>query len=163
VAKRGASRQGGPRAGLDARGRSQRQLRVGEELRHRLAEAFERGLLHDPALDGVVVTVTEVKVSPDLTNATCYVTPLGGADMAGVVKALNHAAGFLRHHVSQELDLRVSPRLAFAADRSFEEASRVEAILKHPKVAGDIAREADGEPGDEEPGEDKPGDGDGAA
>jgi ribosome-binding factor A len=80
-----------------------------------------------------------------------------------VVKALNHAAGFLRHHVSQELDLRVSPRLAFAADRSFEEASRVEAILKHPKVAGDIAREADGEPGDEEPGEDKPGDGDGAA
>src|SRR5690606_12005223 len=106
-------------AGADARGRSQRQLRVGEELRHRLADAFERGELHDPALTGVSVTVTEVKVSPDLTNATCYVVPLTRvdgqpADMAAVVRALNHAAGFLRHRVSGELNLRVSPRLAFA-------------------------------------------------
>ena len=134
------SKRAEKRPGQDARGRSQRQLRVGEELRHRLAAAFERGVLHDPALDGVVLTVTEVKVSPDLTNATCFVVRLGGGEMAGVMKALNHAAGFLRHLVSEELGLRVSPRLAFAADRSFDEASRVEAILRHPKVAQDIAR-----------------------
>ncbi len=141
MAKRGGSRQSSPPEGQAVRGRSQRQLRVGEELRHRLAAAFERDLLNDPALVGVVITVTEVKVSPDLSNATCYVTPLGGGDMVAVVKALNHASGFLRHTVSEDLGLRVSPRLTFAADLSFEVASRVEAILKHPKVAGDIARE----------------------
>jgi ribosome-binding factor A len=143
MSKRGDKRPKAMVPGGDLRGRSQRQLRVGEELRHRLAAAFERGLLHDPALEGVVLTVTEVKVSPDLTNATCFVVRLGGGGMAEVLKALNHAAGFLRHLVSEELGLRVSPRLAFALDRSFDEASRVEAILRHPKVARDVAQ---GEP-----------------
>lgn len=142
MSKRGDKRPKAMVPGGDLRGRSQRQLRVGEELRHRLAAAFERGLLHDPALDGVVLTVTEVKVSPDLTNATCFVVRLGGGDMAEVLKALNHAAGFLRHLVSEELGLRVSPRLSFALDRSFDEASRVEAILRHPKVARDLAQAA---------------------
>jgi ribosome-binding factor A len=143
MSKRGDKRPKALVPGGDLRGRSQRQLRVGEELRHRLAAAFERGLLHDPALDGVVLTVTEVKVSPDLTNATCFVVRLGGGEMDEVLKALNHAAGFLRHLVSEELGLRVSPRLAFALDRSFDAASRVEAILRHPKVARDLAQ---GEP-----------------
>lgn len=168
MSKRGDKRpRGGPQggAGADPRGRSQRQLRVGEELRHRLAAAFERGELHDPALADLSITVTEVKVSPDLTNATCYVVPLSRAggeraqpgDLGAVVRALNHAAGFLRHRVSEELTLRVSPRLSFAPDTSFDEASRVEAILRHPKVAGDVARPAEGG------GEPDPEGGDGAA
>jgi ribosome-binding factor A len=119
--------------------RSQRQLRVGEELRHRLAALFERETFADPALAGQTITVTEVRVSPDLANATAFVTPLGGRDMEAVVRALNHAAGYLRHLVAQELELRVAPRLAFEADRSFDAASRVEAILRHPKVAQDLA------------------------
>jgi len=135
VAKRGAGRPPAERAQ-----RSQRQLRVGEELRHRLAAALERGLLNDPALAGVTVTVSEVKVSPDLTNATAFVTPLGGTAQAEVVAALNRAAGFLRHLVSEDLGLRVSPRLAFAADRSFDAASRIDAILRHPRVAQDLAQ-----------------------
>lgn len=141
-------------------GRSQRQLRVGEELRHRLAQVFERGLLNDPLLEGLVITVTEVKVSPDLTNATAFVTPLGGGDIEGVVRALNRAAGFLRHQVSDELGLRVSPRLSFAPDHSFEEASRVEALLRHPKVQADLAKPAEEE--GEEDGKEKDG-GHGAA
>lgn len=153
MSKRAAHRKPGP---LEPGGRSQRQLRVGEELRHRLALALERGLLRDPEVEGLSITVTEVKVSPDLTNATCYVVPLtrvNGSedDMARVVKALNRAAGFLRHVVSEELGLRVSPRLSFAPDRSFEQASRVEAILKHPKVAQDLrAAEDTAEADDEE-------------
>ena len=127
--------------------RSQRQLRVGEELRHRLAALFERETFADPALAGQTITVTEVRVSPDLANATAFVTPLGGRDMEAVVRALNHAAGYLRHLVAQELDLRVAPRLAFEADRSFDAASRVEAILRHPKVAQDLT--PDLAPGDE--------------
>jgi len=118
--------------------RSQRQLRVGEELRHRLAAIFERETFADPALAGQAITVTEVRVSPDLANATAFVTPLGGRDMDKVVRALNHAAGYLRHLVAQHLDLRVAPRLAFEADRSFDAASRVEEILRHPKVAQDL-------------------------
>lgn len=133
------SKRGADRRGSASRAPSQRQLRVGEEIRHRLAMIFERETLNDPALEGVVVTVTEVKVSPDLTNATAFVTPLGGGAIDAVVKALNHAAGYLRHLLAGELDLRVAPRLAFAPDRSFETASRIESILRHPKVAQDVA------------------------
>ncbi len=156
MAKRGDERRpsghrtggkGGGRAasgGGKSRAPSQRQLRVGEELRHRLALLFERETLNDPALDGLAVTVTEVKVSPDLTNATAFVTPLGGGAIDAVVKALNHASGYLRHLLAGELDLRVAPRISFAADRSFEAASRIESLLRHPKVAGDIAAPGDG-------------------
>ena len=127
--------------------RSQRQLRVGEELRHRLAALFERETLADPHIAGQSITVTEVRVSPDLANATAFVTPLGGRDMEEVVRALNRAAGYLRHLLAQDLDLRVAPRLAFEADRSFEAASRVEEILRHPKVAQDLTEP--GEDGEE--------------
>jgi ribosome-binding factor A len=123
--------------------RSQRQLRVGEELRHRLAAVFERETLADPQLAGHSITVTEVRVSPDLANATVFVTPLGGRDMEAVVRALNHAAGYLRRLVAQDLELRMAPRLAFEADRSFDAASRVEEILRHPKVAQDLAHDDD--------------------
>lgn len=171
MSKRGSDRRGGSRSqprgteqrGSASRAPSQRQLRVGEELRHRLAEVFERETLNDPALEGVAVTVTEVKVSPDLTNATAFVTPLGGGAIDAVVKALNHAAGYLRHRLAGELDLRVAPRLAFAADRSFETASRIEAILRHPKVAQDLeAPDPEPDEGGGNRGE-KDGDGDGQA
>ena len=130
-----ARRSRGPATGE----RSQRQLRVGEELRHRLAAIFERESFADPHLAGRSITVTEVRVSPDLANATAFVTPLGGQAMDEIVRALNRAAGYLRHLVAQDLDLRVAPRLAFEADRSFDAASRVEEILRHPKVAEDVA------------------------
>jgi ribosome-binding factor A len=107
----------------------QRQLRVGEELRHVLARLIERGALDDPALSGLSITVTEVRVSPDLKNATAFVVPLGGQGGAGAVKALNHAQAYLRGLVAGEMRLRFAPRLTFALDTSFDNASRIERIL----------------------------------
>jgi len=117
---------------------SQRQLRVGEALRHALAEIFERGMLRDPSLSGVSVTVTEVKVSPDLRNATAFVTPLGGGEGAAVVDALGRAAPFLRRQVAEAVNLKFAPRLAFRVDDSFDYAGRIEALLGDPAVARDL-------------------------
>jgi len=111
---------------------------VGEEVRHALARVLARGELSDPALDGQSVTVTEVRVSPDLRNATAFVTPLGGGGAAAVVKALNRAGGYFRGQLAHEVDLRYAPSVRFSADRSFEEASRVEALLHDPAVARDL-------------------------
>src|SRR5512138_1988162 len=119
--------------------RSQRQLRVGEELRHVLAELLARGELRDPHLSGVNLTVTEVRVSPDLKNATAFIVPLGGGDPGPVIVALNHAAGFLRSQLGQAVQLRYTPRLAFQPDTSFDEAARINDILHHPRVAQDVA------------------------
>jgi len=130
--------------------RSQRQLRVGEELRHALAQVLARGELRDPQLAEVSLTVTEVRVSPDLKSATAFVVPLGGGDLEGVISALNHASGFLRGQLGQEVQLRHTPRLSFQADRSFDEADHINAILHHPRVARDVedAPEEDGDPDD---------------
>ena len=117
---------------------SQRQLRVGEELRHALSAIIARGELRDPALAGLSITVTEVEVSPDLKNATAYVVPLGGGDVDEIVTALGHAAGFLRHEIGRMVDLRYLPALHFAADRSFDTAERIERALKDPNVARDL-------------------------
>ena len=116
------------------RGASQRQLRVGEELRHALARLIERGVLRDPALVGRSITVSEVRVSPDLKNATAFVTPLA-------VKALNRAAAHLRGLVAGEVRLRHAPRIAFLLDTSFDNASRIERALKEiaPREGGDGA------------------------
>jgi ribosome-binding factor A len=119
--------------------RSQRQLRVGEELRHALSQLLARGGLRDPQLAEANLTVTEVRVSPDLKNATAFVVPLGGGDPEPVVAALNHAAGFLRSQLGQEVQLRHTPRLSFQADHTFDEAARISAILHHPRVAQDVA------------------------
>jgi ribosome-binding factor A len=118
---------------------SQRQLRVGEEIRHVLVEVLARGELRDPALQGVSITVAEVRISPDLKHATAYVMPLGGTQVDDVVKALRRASGFLRGEVAREVRLRVAPEIAFAADRSFEEAGRIEAALRRPEVRRDLA------------------------
>ena len=119
---------------------SQRQLRVGEELRHVLARILARGELRDPALADQTLTVTEVRVSPDLKNATAFVVPLGGRGLEDSVAALNRAANFLRGQVGREMTLRHVPRLEFLADRSFDEASRGEHMLSRPSVRRDLPK-----------------------
>lgn len=114
-----------------------RPLRVGEEMRHALARIFEHGL-HDPALAGVGLTVTEVRVSPDLKNATAYVVPLGGARVAEVMEGLKRAEGYLRRELAQVVKLRYAPALHFALDTSFEHASQIDALLRRPEVARDL-------------------------
>jgi ribosome-binding factor A len=120
-------------------GPSQRQLRVGEEIRHVLVEILARGHLRDPELQGVSITVSEVRASPDLKHATAYVMPLGGGNVAEVVKALKRASGYLRSEVARAVRLRVAPELSFAPDRSFEEASRIDSVLRRPEVQRDLA------------------------
>ena len=107
-------------------------------MRHVLARLLARGDLRDPALADRTLTVTEVRVSPDLKNATAFVVPLGGGGMADAIGALNRAAGFLRGQLGREMTLRYVPRLNFVADRSFDEAGRVEAILARPQVRRDL-------------------------
>lgn len=123
-----------------ARGKapSQRQLRVGEELRHTLAEVFERDSLRDPDLQGRTITVTEVRASPDLKNVMVYVMPLGGENIDGVVAALCRASSYLRGEIARRLRLRNTPRLSFEADRSFEQASHIDELLRDPHVSQDI-------------------------
>ncbi len=117
---------------------SQRQLRVGEELRHALSRILARGELRDPALVDLNLTITEVRVSPDLKSATAYVVPLGGGGLEAAVVALNRAGGFFRSRLAQEVALRHAPRIAFAPDRSFDEAGRIDAILERPRVRRDL-------------------------
>ena len=130
---------------------SQRQLRVGEEMRHALARIFERGELHDPALHEAPLTVTEVRVAPDLKRATAYVMPLGGRNAGEIMAGLKRGAGHLRRLVAQEVQLRVAPQLFFALDQSFDEASRIESLLRREDVARDLAsdeKRADEDEGD---------------
>ena len=129
---------GGMAKGKGSGEQSQRQLRVGEELRHALARQFERGHLRDPALTGTTITVTEVRVSPDLKHATAFVMPLGGANLADVLTGLERSAGYLRRELAKEVQLRHAPELHFSADTSFEHASRIDALLHRPEVARDI-------------------------
>ena len=121
------------------RGPSQRQLRVAEEIRHVLAGVMMRGEVHDAALDGVSVTISEVRISPDLKNATVFSLPLGGAKVGEVLKGLNRSAPFLRAQVGKSMQLRYAPTLTFVEDKSFSEAHRIEEILKSEKVARDLA------------------------
>ncbi len=120
------------------RGRSQRQLRVGEALRHALVSILDRDLLDDPALAGRSLTVSEVRVSPDLSNATAFVTPLGGEALEETVAALNRASGFLRRQLAGEVELRALPRLSFQADRSFDQAQSIDRLLRRPRVRQDL-------------------------
>lgn len=117
---------------------SQRQLRIGEEIRHALADLFRRGDFHDPELAELNVTVTEVRISPDLSNATAFVTPLGGGPMDETLSALRRAAPFLRGQVARAINLRHAPTLSFEADTSFDYAGRIDDILHSPAVARDV-------------------------
>jgi ribosome-binding factor A len=119
-------------------GPSQRQLRAGELVRHALAEILREEDLHDEALQGVSVTVTEVRMSPDLKHATCFVEPLGGVHAAEVVGALNRHAKFLRGRLGHQIELKFTPDLKFIHDQSFEEAARMNALFQRPEVRRDI-------------------------
>ncbi len=116
----------------------QRQLRVGEELRHALAEVLGRDELRDPAIQGVSVTVSEVRVSPDLRHATAYVMPLGGRDVGDIIAALNRAAAFLRGRVSRTVNLKFATSFVFEADTAFDEASKIDALLRRGKATRDV-------------------------
>ena len=117
---------------------SQRQLRVGEVIRRTLAEALQRGEVGDPELEGVSITVSEVRVSPDLRHATAYVMPLGGENAEGVATALNRNRVQLRRVVTSGMDLKFSPELAFAVDATFEQAERTRRLLESEAVRRDL-------------------------
>ena len=122
---------------------SQRQLRAGELVRHALVEVLREHEIHDPALDGVSITVTEVRISPDLKNATAFIVPLGGEHAAEVLKALKRCSAYLRGEIGHEVRLRVVPRLSFELDISFDHAQRIEEILHRPEVLQDIRPQDD--------------------
>ena len=132
-------------------GPSQRQLRVGELVRHALAEILARGDLPDPALSKVMITVPEVRMSPDLKIATCYVMPLGGKDPKAAIDALATNAKPLRGEIARRVELKFVPELRFRIDTSFEEGDRIDALLRSPQVQRDLDRhEADNDKEDEE-------------
>src|SRR3979409_1415402 len=125
----------------DNRGPGQRQLRVGEELRHLLAELLERGDMRDPDLRGASITVTAVDVSPDLRSATAFVMPLGGQDEPRLLAAMRRAAPWFRARVGERAGLRYAPEIRFEIDRSFDEAERIGSLLRRPDVARDLKDE----------------------
>ena len=117
---------------------STRPLRVGEELRHALVQLLASGEIRDHELQGVLVTVTEVRMSPDLRNATIFFTPLGGAGGPGILKALKRAGPFIRGRIAKVIQMRVAPQLWFELDTSFDTATRIETALKDPQVRRDL-------------------------
>ena len=129
---------------------SQRQLRVGELVRHALADVLSRGEVNDPDLDGVIVTIAEVRVSADLRHATALVAPLGHKDPAQVAIALNRASRFLRGRIAPALrQMRNMPDLKFQIDTRFDDDSRIDALLRSANVARDLPVESDGGQGGE--------------
>ena len=139
-------------------GPSQRQLRAGELIRHALVDVMREHEIHDEALTGVSVTVTEVRMSPDLRHATCFVEPLGAgveaAETSGheseIIKALNAHAKFLRGRLGAKLDMKFTPDLRFRHDESFDAASHMDRLFADPRVQADLnAREADEDDEDE--------------
>jgi len=117
---------------------SQRQLRVGEEIRHLLADIFTRDVIRDHELSGVVITVTEVRVSPDLRKATAFVTRLGRSDVDKLLPALKRVSPFLRSQLARSLRLRVAPDITFMADTSIDYAMEVSTLLHRPEVVRDL-------------------------
>jgi ribosome-binding factor A len=127
-----------------AAGPSQRALRVGEMVRHALSDMLTRGDVHDPVLEGHLVTIPEVRMSPDLRLATVYVMPLGGKDIEAVIEALDRNKRYLRGEIAHRVNLKFAPDLRFRADERFDEAERIEKLLRTPAVQRDLKRE-DGE------------------
>jgi ribosome-binding factor A len=127
---------------------SQRQLKVGEEIRHALSEILLRGDVHHPDLVDSSITVSEVRVSPDLRNATAYIAPLGGQNKERILKALGESCGEIRHQVTRKIVLKFSPRISFRLDNSFDEANRINSLLHSPDVKRDISTPATGQADD---------------
>ena len=120
-------------------GPTQRQLRVGEALRHALAEVLRRGDIRDPDLAGVSVTITQVKPSPDMRHATVFCEPLGGKNAKAIVAALNKHKGYLRGEMGHLITMKFTPELRFLEDESFAEAQKIENLLKSSRVQQDLA------------------------
>jgi len=125
-------------------GPSQRALRVGELVRHALAAMFARGEIDDDALRGSVITVPEVRMSPDLKIANAYIMPLGGQHAEEIVAALNRHRKFVRGRVAPQINMKFAPEMRFFVDQTFEEASRIDSLLRSDKVQRDLDDE-DGE------------------
>ncbi|WP_224704645.1 30S ribosome-binding factor RbfA [Devosia aquimaris] len=119
-------------------GPTQRSLRVGELVRHALAAMFARGDIDDDALRGAVITVPEVRMSPDLKIANAYIMPLGGAHADEIVAALNRHRKYIRGRVAPQVNLKFAPEVRFMVDETFEEASRIDALLRSEKVQRDL-------------------------
>jgi ribosome-binding factor A len=124
-------------------GDTQRQLRVAEELRHALAKIFQEGECRDPALRDTSIAVTEVRMTPDLRNATAFVVPLGGESATEIIAGLKRSSAFLRRLVAREVPLRYAPSLVFALDGAFAQADRIAALLARPEVVRDLDRTGD--------------------
>lgn len=120
--------------------RSVRLLRVGEQMRHILAEVLQRGHVHDETLAKHMVSVTEVRMSPDLRHATVFVKPLLGQDEAAVLKALRTNTAYLQREVATRVKMKYAAKLKFLADESFDEGSHVDALLRKPEVARDLEK-----------------------
>src|SRR5512140_2989532 len=124
-----------------APGGSQRQLRVGETVRHAIADILSQGSVQDPELEGHIITVPEVRMSPDLKLATVYVMPLGGRDTDVVLAALERNKKFLRGEIAHRVNLKFAPDLRFRTDERFDEAERIEKLLRTPAVQKDLEQD----------------------
>ena len=122
-------------------GGSQRQLRVGELVRHAIADMLTRGEVHDPVIEGHLITVPEVRMSPDLKLATIYVMPMGGRDASEVVAAFEKHKKFLRAEIAHRINLKFAPDIRFRKDDRFAEAERIDKLLRSPEVARDLKHE----------------------
>ena len=124
---------------------SQRQLRVGELVRHTMADMLTRGEVHDPVIEGHLITVPEVQMTADLRLATIYVMPLGGRDTEAVLAALERNKKFLRGEIAHRVNLKFAPEIRFRIDERFEEAERIEKLLRTPAVRRDLDNKTDDE------------------
>jgi len=127
-------------------GGSQRQLRVGEQVRHAMAEILAQGNVHDADLEGHIITVPEVRMSPDLKLATVYVMPLGGRDTEVVIAALERNKKFVRGEIARRVNLKFAPDLRFRVDERFDEAERIEKLLRTPAVQKDLEQDLEQDP-----------------
>src|SRR6202041_3028612 len=123
-------------------GGAQRQLRVGEPIPHELAAMLSRGDVHDPVIEAHMITVPEVRMSPDLRLATIYVMPLGGRDATDVVEALERNKRYVRGEISRRVNLKFAPEIRFRVDERFDEAERIEKLLRTPVVQRDLKSES---------------------
>ena len=124
-------------------GPSQRQLRVGELIRHELAAMLSRGDVHDPVIEAHMITVPEVRMSPDLRLATIYIVPLGGRDEKDVLEALDRNKRYMRGEIARRVNLKFAPEIRFRIDERFNEAERIEKLLRTPDVQRDLAGKKD--------------------
>jgi ribosome-binding factor A len=120
---------------------SQRQLRAGELIRHAMAEILARGEVHDPVIETHTITVPEVRVTPDLRLATIYVMPLGGRDESAVLAALERNKRFLRGELAHRINMKFAPDIRFRIDERFDEAERIEKLLRAPEIRRDVEKE----------------------